>query len=90
VLQWLEHHAIEDGIGQAYLFGSLLRPYHFGEHSDVDLAIETLEAENFFRAMAALSEDLGREVDLVELRKCPFAERIRQTGQLWTSPIAPS
>jgi len=41
------------------------------------------DANCFFPAMAALSEAVGRDVDLVEVCKCPFAERIRQTGQLW-------
>jgi predicted nucleotidyltransferase len=76
VLAWL------DGIQRAYLFGSLLRPNRFGQHSDVDVAVEALDANHFFSAMAALSEVVGRDVDLVELCKCPFAERIRQTGQL--------
>jgi hypothetical protein len=86
VLAWLDQHAAAYGIHQAYVFGSLLRPNGFGRHSDVDVAVEAVDANLFFQAMAALSEAVGRDVDLVELSKCPFAERIRQTGQPWTPP----
>jgi predicted nucleotidyltransferase len=90
VLAWLHQYGPAYGIQRAYLFGSLLRPNRFGQHSDVDVAVEALDANHFFSAMAALSEVVGRDVDLVELCKCPFAERIRQTGQLWTPPNSPS
>ncbi|NJL49876.1 MAG: hypothetical protein HC929_23835 [Leptolyngbyaceae cyanobacterium SM2_5_2] len=56
----------------------------FDNRSDVDVALESLAPEHFFRAMGALSETVGRDVDLVELHKCPFAARIRQGGLLWT------
>jgi hypothetical protein len=90
VIAWLNQRGPTYGIHQAYLFGSLLRPNRFGRHSDVDVAVEALDTNHFFPAMAALSEAVGRDVDLVELRKCPFAERIRQTGQLWMPPNLPS
>jgi hypothetical protein len=90
VLTWLDQHAAAYSIHQAYVFGSLLRPNGFSQHSDVDVAVEAVNAKHFFQAMAALSEAVGRDVDLVELCKCPFAERIRQTGQLWTPPNLPS
>jgi uncharacterized protein len=83
VLDWLADHAAEYGISQAYVFGSLIRPDGFCQRSDVDIAVEALEPNPFFGAMAALSEAVGRDVDLVELRRCPFADRIRQTGKLW-------
>lgn len=86
VLAWLDQHAAAYGIHQAYVFGSLLRLNGFGRHSDVDVAVEAVDTNLFFQAMAALSEAVGRDVDLVELSKCPFAERIRQTGQPWTPP----
>ncbi|PSN18643.1 signal peptidase [filamentous cyanobacterium CCP5] len=86
VLAWLDDYAVIYGVDRAYIFGSLVRPGRFGRRSDVDIAVEALEADQFFPAMAALSEAVGRDVDLVELGKCPFAERIRQAGKLWTQP----
>jgi predicted nucleotidyltransferase len=75
------------GINRAYLFGSLTRPYRFTERSDVDVAVESIDSESFFQAMARLSEQVEREVDLVELSKCPFADRIRQQGIVWSQNI---
>lgn len=84
VKQWLEVNGRQYGIQQAYLFGSLIRPNRFQKTSDVDLAVESINPEQMFMAMTALAEAVGREVDLIELSKCPFAHRIRQEGILWT------
>jgi predicted nucleotidyltransferase len=89
VLAWLDQYAPAFSIHRAYLFGPLLRPNCFGSHSDVDITVEALDANHFFSAMADLSEAVGLDVDLVGLHKCPFAERIRQTGQLWTLHTRP-
>ncbi|MFQ6100784.1 MAG: nucleotidyltransferase family protein [Anaerolineae bacterium] len=71
-------------IRRAYIFGSLTRPGHFTEHSDVDIAVELMEPEHFFAAISTFAAALGREVDLVELDKCHFAHRIRERGIEWT------
>lgn len=90
VLGWLEVSAGTYGIAGAYVFGSLVRPYGFTPRSDVDLAVTTINPTYFFAAMAALSEGVQRPVDLVELAKCPFADRVRQQGLLWMPPPLPS
>jgi len=82
-IQWLETEGEQYGIDQAYLFGSVIRPYRFTSNSDVDIAVEGFNPEDFFMAMATLSERLERDVDLVDLSKCPFAHRIRQQGMVW-------
>jgi predicted nucleotidyltransferase len=87
VLAWLDAVGQQYGIDRAYLFGSLTRPYRFTERSDVDVAVEAIDSESFFQAMAELSEQVEREVDLVELSKCPFADRIRQQGIVWRQEI---
>ncbi|MBE9204432.1 nucleotidyltransferase domain-containing protein [Synechocystis salina LEGE 06099] len=84
--EWLEKNAQTYGIVEAYLFGSVIRPYGFTTHSDVDLAVEQIDPQLFFQAMADLSERLEREVDLVELSKCHFGDRLRQKGIKWTVP----
>ncbi len=84
VKQWLEANGKRYGIKQAYIFGSLICPNRFTKTSDVDLAVESIEPEHMFMTMTALAEALEREVDLIELFKCPFAHRIRQEGILWT------
>lgn len=86
VKQWLEANGKRYGIEQAYIFGSLICPNRFTKKSDVDLAVESIEPEHMFMTMTVLAEALEREVDLIELSKCPFAHRIRQEGILilWT------
>jgi uncharacterized protein len=90
LMDWLTVHAAEFGIERAYIFGSLSRPGRFTERSDVDLAIESMRADRFFEAISTLSEALGRDVDLVELEKCHFGDRIREQGILWTNATLPS
>ncbi|NJK56507.1 MAG: nucleotidyltransferase domain-containing protein [Pleurocapsa sp. SU_5_0] len=87
VKQWLTDNGHKYGIEQAYLFGSLISPHHFTQQSDVDVAVESIAAEDLFMAMTALAEAVGRDVDLIELPKCPFAHRIRQEGVLWTKTL---
>jgi predicted nucleotidyltransferase len=87
VIRWLESKAQNYGITQAYLFGSVVRPYGFGRYSDIDLALEMIDPNYFFQAMAKLSERVGRDVDLVELSKCSFGDRIRQQGLLWKPQV---
>lgn len=80
---WLQIQGSRYGLEQVYLFGSLICPYRFTDASDVDIAVEQIGPEAMFSAMAALSEAVERDVDLIELSKCPFAHRIRQQGVLW-------
>jgi predicted nucleotidyltransferase len=87
VLTWLDAVGQQYGIDKAYIFGSLTRAYRFTKRSDVDVAVEAIDSESFFPAMAELSEQVEREVDLVELSKCPFADRIRQQGIEWRQKI---
>lgn len=72
------------GISEAYIFGSVTRPGRFDERSDVDIAVERIAPEHLFDAIGAFSSALGREVDVIELRKCRFADRIRSQGIRWT------
>ncbi|MBM4275655.1 MAG: nucleotidyltransferase domain-containing protein [Deltaproteobacteria bacterium] len=66
-------------VAAAYLTGSVLREGHFYAFSDVDIAVEGLE-EDYFRVMVELEELLDRQVDLIELERCRFAETIRERG----------
>jgi len=84
VLRWLDAHGADLGLRRAYVFGSLARAGRFSDYSDVDIAVEEISVESFFDLMAALSSELDRDVDLVELTKCHFAHRIRQEGIRWT------
>jgi hypothetical protein len=87
VLHLLDEVGPACSIQQAYVFGSLTKPNRFGLNSDVDIAVEQINPERFFEAMSKLSTYLGREVDLVELNKCHFADKIRREGVMWTPPV---
>lgn len=54
----------EFGVRRVVLFGSLARG-EAGLASDVDLLVEGLKPERLFEAMAAVSRELGADVDLV-------------------------
>jgi len=58
-----------------YLCGSLTREGEFDSFSDIDVAVEGLE-EDYFTTLCELEELLKRDVDLIELRRCPFREQI--------------
>jgi predicted nucleotidyltransferase len=67
-----------------YLFGSVAWPERFHADSDLDLAVEGLPDEKYFRALAELWRLLpaGRELNLVPLEAAfpELAERVRQEG----------
>ncbi|MGV2387489.1 MAG: nucleotidyltransferase domain-containing protein [Microcystis novacekii Mn_MB_F_20050700_S1] len=83
--QWLDENAVEYGINRAYIFGTVTRSYKFHPGSDVDIAVENINPELHFDAISILSSYLGREVDIILLKNCHFAHRIREQGILWTS-----
>ena len=82
-LNLLDQHAEQFGIRRAYLFGSLIEPGRFNETSDVDIAIEQIAPEQFFTAISQFSTALGRNVDIIHLKQCHFAHKIRERGLLW-------
>jgi uncharacterized protein len=84
VLDWLHSFGDRYGIESAYLFGSVTQPRRFHENSDVDLGVENIDPVRQIEAIADLSLALLRDVDIVDLRHCHFAHRIREQGQRWT------
>lgn len=83
VLLWLDQYGPRHGIQSAYIFGSLVQPGRFHQNSDIDIAVEHVNAEVFFSVISLISEAMGRDVDVIELSKCPFENRIRQAGIQW-------
>ena len=71
-------------LDEAILFGSAVRPGRFGERSDVDVAVPDLEPRAWFALMGHLEDGLERDIDLVPLDACHFADSIRRTGLRWT------
>ena len=83
LIQWLDKYALQYGIHTAYIFGSLTQPNKFHQNSDVDIAVEEINPSDFFAVIGLLSETMERDVDIIEINKCHFGERIKQVGILW-------
>lgn len=83
VLKALEELFKQIPFEEAYIFGSLAKPYRYHEGSDVDVGFLGLKDEDFFRAMAFLSRWLGTEVDVVQLEHHLLREIIFQEGIRW-------
>ena len=79
----LEDLARQIPFTEAYIFGSLIKPYRYSPHSDVDLAFRGLHNKDFFPAMAFLSRKLQTEVDVVQLETHPLKAKILQEGVRW-------
>ena len=70
---------------QVVVFGSLAKPFHFHETSDIDLAMAAEPAGmSLYQLTALLAEEMGRQVDIVLLPECRFRERIATEGETWT------
>jgi len=69
---------------KAYLFGTITKPYRFSEESDIDIAFVGLRDADFFLALAYLSRNLGRDVDILQLEKHRLRKKIIQEGIVWT------
>jgi predicted nucleotidyltransferase len=68
---------------QAYIFGSLAKPYRYFEDSDVDIAFVGLKDQDFFQTIAFLSGELDREVDVLQLEDHPLRDKVMREGIKW-------
>ncbi|APB33961.1 signal peptidase II [Gloeomargarita lithophora Alchichica-D10] len=84
IMKWLDKNGLEYGIYTAYIFGSLTQPQKFHHNSDIDIAVEQINPDDFFAVIGLLSETMGRNVDIIEVDKCHFGNRIKQAGIRWT------
>ena len=73
------------GFDEAVVFGSLVRPFAFSEHSDIDIGFFHLPDDGFFFTIAFLSGCLGRDVDVIQIEKSgEFVAKILKEGVRWT------
>jgi len=72
------------GARRVYLFGSLLQEGRFHERSDVDLAVEGIAPERFFKTWAAVGADVHVPIELVDIDEVGEAMRelILEHGEL--------
>ena len=66
-----------------YIFGSAAKPERFSDGSDIDLGIGGLDKFLHYRFIAELSGLIKRNVDVVRLEDCSFADAIRSRGIRW-------
>ncbi|MEW6771751.1 MAG: nucleotidyltransferase domain-containing protein [Bacillota bacterium] len=67
-------------VERVYLYGSILTG-RWRPDSDLDLAVEgDLSPEDFFRLWGELDKRLEQEIDLREIAKLPFRERVQRKG----------
>ena len=83
-IHWLDQYGSKYGIKKAYIFGSITRSHRFSDQSDIDIAVEMTNTDDFFSLSGWLSEVTGREVDIIPIQQCHFANRIRERGIQWT------
>ena len=88
-LAWLQSHGLDYGISCGYLFGSVTQPGRFTQSSDIDIAVDTWETGNIFGLMGYLSLYLNRDVDVIPLDQCHFADKIRRLGMSWSVNDSP-
>jgi predicted nucleotidyltransferase len=74
---------LEVSFEEVYVFGSVTKPYQFGESSDVDIAFKGLDKERFFSTISFLNRELGRDVNVVLLEEVHFKEKIIREGIRW-------
>ena len=88
-IDWLVKNAARYGIEKGYVFGSVTERDRFSQHSDVDLAVATHKTGDICALMGALSMHINRDVDVVPLDQCHFAEKIRRVGIEWIANGSP-
>ncbi|MGB8701610.1 MAG: nucleotidyltransferase domain-containing protein [Thermosynechococcaceae cyanobacterium] len=86
-LAWLAAKAGEYGFESGYVFGSVTQAGKFAEDSDIDVAIDSMSQGEPFRMAGDLSLVLNREVDVVPLDRCHFADHVRQLGVKWIATV---
>jgi predicted nucleotidyltransferase len=66
---------------KVFIFGSVILEGAFYEKSDVDIGIEGLNPLDHYAFVADISSLLERDVDVVLLEECGFAEKIKKKSQ---------
>ncbi|MDO8445649.1 MAG: hypothetical protein Q7T53_06055 [Deltaproteobacteria bacterium] len=69
---------------EAYIFGSLIKPYRFSELSDIDIGFIGLKDEDFFMTISFISDEIGLEVDVMQLEGHRLADKVKREGIRWT------
>ncbi len=66
-----------------FIFGTVTRPGKLRSNSDVDIGIKGLNKFDLYSFIGDISLLLNRDVDVVTLEECGFAEKIVERGIRW-------
>jgi predicted nucleotidyltransferase len=83
ILSAIDKLSEEIAFKEAYLFGSVTKPFRFSERSDIDIGFIGLDSRGFFKAMSYISNEAGRDVDIVQLENHRLAAKITKGGIRW-------
>ena len=83
ILTAIDRLSGEIAFDEAYLFGSVTKPFRFLENSDIDIGFIGLDNRHFFKAMSYLSEETGHDVDIVQIEDHRLADKIKRGGIRW-------
>ena len=83
ILAILDRLSGEIAFEEAYLFGSVTKPFRFSEISDIDIGFIGLDDRHFFRVMSCISEETGCDVDIVQLEEHRLEDKIKRGGIRW-------
>ena len=73
----------EFNVEKIVLFGSITDKERFTEHSDIDIGITGVKAEDFFKLYSRLSEGIDWAIDLIDLDEDPgFRSMILKKGEI--------
>lgn len=86
VRRLLPRLAAKYGLQRAFLFGSVTKAGRFRERSDLDIAVFGLADEDYFSFMAELGEQLGRDVDVIQMEKHYLKKRLKEAKIVWKNP----
>ena len=68
---------------EAYIFGSVTKPYKFKKPSDIDIAFTKLDRDKLFLAVSFLRRYFERNVNVVHLEDVHFQKKIVKEGIRW-------
>ncbi|MFQ5454994.1 MAG: nucleotidyltransferase family protein [Nitrospirota bacterium] len=79
----LERLSEEVSFEEAYIFGSITKPYQFGDFSDVDIAFKGLDKDKLFFTISFLNRLIGRDISVVIIETAHFKDKILREGIRW-------
>lgn len=83
ILSILDRLSSEIPFDEAYIFGSITRPFRYAEGSDLDIGFVGLDNKHFFEVMSFISSEIGIDTDIVQMEGHRLAEKIKREGIRW-------